>query len=291
MRSLELLTSRSATHDVPLVVSIVGGGGKTTLLFALASDARRNGATVLVTTTTRIYDPRDEGRTFDAFLANEAWVIQPHHVQTTGIHLPSPAEAGFPAVANGTDGFICVVGAGIETVAGLEPGSVTGANPGKLVAVVPALIDAAAGWDLILVEADGARHLPLKAPAEHEPVVPASSRVVIAVIGLDCLGKPLDASIAFRPELVARATGLEPGGIIETRHLVALASAEAGCFKGTPAGAFRVLLLNKLDLADQAVARAVAAAVLESGAADLVALGTLNVDSSDQRIAVLLKRD
>ena len=38
--------------------------------------------------------------------------------------------------------------------------------------------------DFVLVEADGSRQLPLKAHAEHEPVIPACSRQVICVGGL-----------------------------------------------------------------------------------------------------------
>ena len=37
--------------------------------------------------------------------------------------------------------------------------------------------------DLTLIEADGARHLPCKAPAEHEPALLSSSDLVIGVTG------------------------------------------------------------------------------------------------------------
>jgi len=278
MHCLELLDSLSPVHGEPLVVSITGGGGKTSLLFALAADARRNGYTVLVTTTTRIYDPRAEHRAFDAFHVDERWAAPS---SGTSILL-RPDEAGFPDGCTAATGFVCVVGAGVSTG--------TGRDSGKLVAVDPVLIDAAKGWNLILVEADGARHRPLKAPADHEPVIPASSTMVIAVIGLDCLGKPLDDAVAFRPELVARVAGLPLGGSIEPRHLAALAAAENGCFKGAPTGAHRVLVLNKLDLAGQVASMAAAELVLESGAADLVALATLSAENPGQRIAVLLKR-
>jgi len=278
MHCLELLSSRPPNSHEPLVVSIVGGGGKTSLLFALASDAHRAGASVLVTTTTRIHDPRAEKRSFTAFRIDESWAAPSSGTAA----LPRPDEAGRSAGGKAATGFVCLVGAGI--------GAGAGADTGKLISVDPVLIDAATGWNLILVEADGARHKPLKAPADHEPVIPASSQVVIAVIGLDCLGKPLDDAIAFRPELVSCATGLASGGIIEPRHLAALASAEAGCFKGAPPGASRVLVLNKLDRADRSAAREAAEAALGSGSVDLVALATLIEGDPGQRIEVLLKR-
>lgn len=55
--------------------------------------------------------------------------------------------------------------------------------------------------DRLFIEADGAKHLPCKMPAVHEPVIPAQSDTVIAVAGLDAIGKPL-AACCFRPELV-----------------------------------------------------------------------------------------
>jgi len=74
-----------------------------------------------------------------------------------------------------------------------------GALP-ELQRLYPVLADAA------LVEADGARRLPLKAPAEHEPVIPREARLVVAVLGLDGIGKPI-AEAAHRPELYAALVG------------------------------------------------------------------------------------
>lgn len=271
MRCIELLTTMP--RDKPLVISLVGGGGKTSLLFALAMDARQNGSTVLVTTTTRIYDPRKEQRFFDSIQIEKRWAVPASGV----VPLPRPDTVGYAGDGHKAVGFICV--AGSDVVAG------------KLQALDPALIDAATGWNLMLVEADGARHKPLKAPADHEPVIPVSCEVVIAIIGLDCIGKPLDDAIAFRPELVARATGLALGSIIEPQHLVALALADVGCFKGARPGVTKVLVLNKLDTVDLSVARVLAENMIERGVADLVALATLSKDDPDQRIAVIIRRN
>jgi len=227
-------------------LSIVGGGGKTSLLYALAAEAVAAGLSTLALTTTRMLDPRDEGRAYDAFLLDADWAA------------PSKAGAFIPGPNSRRPGFVAIAAS-----------SVSG---GKIGAIDPVLVDAASGWDLIVVEADGARRLPIKAPAGHEPVIPSSSDVVVAVIGLDCLGKPLDDSVAFRPELVARAAGMSLGDILRPRHLAALAAADDGCFKSTPRGAARVLALNKADLVDGAAAEETAAAALGLGAADVVAV-------------------
>ncbi|MCR5347349.1 MAG: NTP transferase domain-containing protein [Fretibacterium sp.] len=46
-------------------------------------------------------------------------------------------------------------------------------------------------YDVVLVEADGSRHCPIKIPAEHEPVIPDPVDEIVAVMGLQALGRPL----------------------------------------------------------------------------------------------------
>jgi probable selenium-dependent hydroxylase accessory protein YqeC len=60
------------------------------------------------------------------------------------------------------------------------------ASEGKVIGCEPDEIDelkALAVADVILVEADGARHCAIKAPAAHEPCIPRSSNTVIALTG------------------------------------------------------------------------------------------------------------
>lgn len=52
----------------------------------------------------------------------------------------------------------------------------------------------------VLVEADGSRHLPLKAHASWEPAVPAEAGQTICVVGAGGLGKPKEKAV-HRPEL------------------------------------------------------------------------------------------
>ena len=58
----------------------------------------------------------------------------------------------------------------------------------KAAGVRPELLDiliALPAVDVILIEADGSRRLPFKAPAEHEPVVPATvTEVCLTLLGL-----------------------------------------------------------------------------------------------------------
>lgn len=66
--------------------------------------------------------------------------------------------------------------------------------------------------DYVIAEADGAKGLPLKAHAQHEPVIPEGARVIY-VIGADGIGKPI-AEAAHRPELYAEGLGKDATHIV-----------------------------------------------------------------------------
>jgi probable selenium-dependent hydroxylase accessory protein YqeC len=51
--------------------------------------------------------------------------------------------------------------------------------------------------DIVFLEADGSKRLPLKVPAEKEPVLLESCDIVIAVAGMSALGQPLE-NVCFR---------------------------------------------------------------------------------------------
>jgi probable selenium-dependent hydroxylase accessory protein YqeC len=122
-----------------------------------------------------------------------------------------------------------------EKVGGLEP------------EVADALFNR--GWcDYQLVEADGAAQRPLKAPAAHEPVYPGTCSRVVAMAGLEVLGKPLEPDLVFRIEKFQEVTGVRPGEKISCEVLARLFLSQHGAFRGAPAGAVRVVFLNKLDL-------------------------------------------
>jgi probable selenium-dependent hydroxylase accessory protein YqeC len=65
------------------------------------------------------------------------------------------------------------------------------------------------GVDYIVVEADGARRKPFKAPRAQEPVVPSTTSLMVSVIGADALGYPIDER-CHRPLIVAERVGCEP---------------------------------------------------------------------------------
>ncbi|MCZ7562954.1 MAG: selenium cofactor biosynthesis protein YqeC [Burkholderiales bacterium] len=121
-----------------------------------------------------------------------------------------------------------------------------------------------------MVEADGSARRPLKAPAAHEPVVPASADAVIAVAGLNGLGRPLTAEHLFRPELWSRVTGVAAGAPITAESVAAAALHPEGLLKGCPAGARGILFLNRADAPERRAAAAEIAARLAAAPASRV---------------------
>lgn len=100
-------------------------------------------------------------------------------------------------------------------------------------------------YDFILVEADGSRGRPIKAPAEHEPQVPEATDILIGVIGIDAYGQAVSSSYVHRPEILAELTGTGMEGIIDDQVIIELASKPNGLFKNCPSKAVKILLMNK----------------------------------------------
>ncbi len=61
------------------------------------------------------------------------------------------------------------------------------------------IIDYMNAADIVLVEADGAKHYPCKVPSDTEPVIPKESGIVLGVMGMDAVGRPLN-EVCFRKE-------------------------------------------------------------------------------------------
>lgn len=200
-------------------IALVGGGGKTRLMFALASELQRNGKHIVTSTTTKVWREQALQAPDVIFAeANSSWVEK--------------LKAGLAR-----DGHVFLGRSLIES--------------GKVDGIVPSLADRLFQQlevDYLLVEADGSAGRPVKAPAPHEPVIPESVTEVVAVLGLEAIGRKLEPEIVFRDDLVANITGLRQGEELSVHALSRLFLHPAGLFKGSPASAKRVVFLNKLDL-------------------------------------------
>lgn len=99
----------------------------------------------------------------------------------------------------------------------------------------------------VLVEADGSRQKPLKAPEAHEPVIPSWVDTVVVVAGLSGLGKILHEDTVHRPAIFAALSGMAMGEKIEADDLARVLVHPSGGLKGLPPGARRIVLLNQVE--------------------------------------------
>lgn len=102
------------------------------------------------------------------------------------------------------------------------------------------------GWPL-LIEADGSRQKPLKAPGPSEPCIPEFVGLVILVVGMQGLGKAVNEENVHRPEFFARVSGLAMGAAVTKEALAVAITHPLGGLKGLPKAARRVVLLNQAD--------------------------------------------
>ncbi len=229
------------------VVVLVGGGGKTTAMFRLADELAAAERRVVSTMTTRIFVSQMERAPARLMLEGEGALL----AQLGG----ALAEHGHVLIAGG---------------AIVEEDKVQGVPPELLdrVAAHPAV-------DAVIVEADGSRRLPFKAPAPHEPVIPASATVVAPMVGLDVLGRPLDEAHVHRPGLVAALTGAALGDPVTPEMIAAVLAHPDGGAKGLPARGRLVPILNKVTDARLPAARQIARLLLAQPHVDSVLIAAV----------------
>ena len=79
--------------------------------------------------------------------------------------------------------------------------------------------DAVCAWaDVVLVEADGSRRLPLKYPNAAEPVIPENTEEILVVCGLNAIGQKA-REVCHRLELVKECLGIDDETVITPAHI------------------------------------------------------------------------
>jgi probable selenium-dependent hydroxylase accessory protein YqeC len=219
------------------VVSLVGAGGKTMLMATLAKELAVGETSVITTTTTKILEWQAPSEKLiieddvNRMLELTANALQQHqHITLSSRRLPDIK---------------------------------------KLDSVSPQTIDKLAELtlvDYIIVEADGAGRKSLKAPNATEPVIPPSTTLVIAVVGIDALNKKLNWENVFRPELVSKLTGLAIGETVTTNAVATLIVHDEGIAKGSPKTARIIPFINKVDTREDIIeAEKLAKKILKAG--------------------------
>ena len=221
--------------EIPRIISLVGGGGKTTTMYQLADELAERGRKVLVTTSTHIMKPQT------------GQVAEIRHVR----ELQNVAW----------DGNILIAGTPVEALADTETGTPV-EEPVHAAGIVPLmpmkklaqpeglgesaemerLLELA---DVILIEADGAKRLPVKVPREGEPVLIPQTGLVIACAGLRAVGKTFDEA-CFRFEEQGQWLRRKGTDLIEAADLALILMDERGSRKNLD-GRFYRIVLNQAD--------------------------------------------
>jgi molybdenum cofactor cytidylyltransferase len=200
------------------LVSLVGGGGKTTTLFTLGEQLA--GTTVLTTTTK---------------MGAEQSSNYPVLIDPTDTELRTQlAAAGRALVWKAADDRRAI--------------GVDGKTCDRWFTIA----------DNVVVEADGSRKRPFKAPADHEPVIPSDTTLLVACIGASAFGRPI-AESCHRPELVAALADCTVADPLTPARAAAILLSPAGSQKGLPAGARFLVALHRVTEQTQGLVSQLAA--------------------------------
>lgn len=224
------------------VVSLIGAGGKTSILVGLGYELQELGWRVLATTTTRI--------------GTDQLSLMPHALRYT-----QGAEAISKAL--GEHHFVFLY-------SDIRADKVHGVAPNW----IPELLDSVDS-DVLLIEADGARGLPFKAPYAHEPVIPSETSLVISIASLSVLGKPLDSEHVYNPEAMTARFGFYPGSRVKSPWLAQVLRDEEMGLRGVPVKARVITFLNQTPAQGylRARARLISRLILRSPRVSRVVLG------------------
>ncbi|MBA4383866.1 MAG: putative selenium-dependent hydroxylase accessory protein YqeC [Anaerolinea sp.] len=224
---------QALNSELPLCTAIVGAGGKTSAMAALA---RQTEGPAWVTTT--------------AHLGTDQTIFADRHCV---IESESDIQ---PALW-------------LEQKITLLTGSVT--QDDRLHSPAPELLELihqAAEREAahLIFEADGSRSIPLKAPGDHEPPIPAWTRQVIVVVGASALGSPLNEQTVFRAGRYAELTGLQEGETITIESVRDMLLHPLGGLKNIPSGALKAVLFNQAeDSVTQGIIRYIVPDLLAGG--------------------------
>ncbi len=213
---MNLSSTNSLISNNHTLITLTGAGGKTSLMRWLAMFSRAEGKRVITTTTTKI--------------------------------LPPPR--GHIVLQNDGPNFEERVQSALQLFSEITVAQDFDISTGKLLGLSRKLVSILHNSemaDLILVEADGAARKPLKAPADHEPIIPEETDLCIGIMGLDAVYRTLHEANVHRSEIFSKITGAKKGYGVTPRHLITLAESKKGLFKGCTEACNKIAFLNKTD--------------------------------------------
>ena len=191
------------------LVSFVGAGGKSTLMLRLADDLIARGDAVVVTTTTKM-GLDQAGRIGPVIRSSNTRDVDAALTEFGSVML-------FPK---------------------MDDHKVTGPRPAEIDEIYRS-----SRADHVLVEADGAKRRPFKAPEAHEPVIPAASTLVVIVMGANAVGGIIE-DVSHRPHVVARLASTTTRDVLSPDAAATVVAHPEGGLKGVPGAARAVVAIT-----------------------------------------------
>lgn len=189
------------------IISFVGAGGKTTTIEKLSKELSSLNKKVLVTTSTAMFNPNMD--IYDIIFIGSF----PED------YVPKDSSITFYADTSIGKKVKCLDLNNIDEIIKRDV------------------------FDYILIEADGSREKPIKAPNETEPVITNYTTKTVGVIGLDSLGKPIQ-EICHRPEILCKLTDKLIDDSVDINSITELVKSPLGLFKN--AVGEKILYINKI---------------------------------------------
>jgi len=199
-------------------VFLIGGGGKTTVLRTLARHLSQSGKTVIATTSTHTMRPPADFCECVVIDDRVAEVIvqlrsafRSRRLVTVGRKLVPPTDklSGFSA----------------EQLDDLRHAQTA---------------------NYILVEADGSAGRPLKAHNPYEPVLSNAADLVIAIVGIDCIGQPMTDQHVHRAERFQALVGRSIGESVTPQDVAKILLHPLGYLKNVHAETEVIVLITKV---------------------------------------------
>ncbi len=252
-------------------LALTGAGGKSSALFCLGREIAETSPSqpVILTTTTHL----SIGQT----------LLADHHFEVQGPEDIQKIASCLPA------GVLLITGARADKK---EAQSLEDKIAGPGQNEIEELYELANERQLpLLIEADGSRRRPLKAPASYEPVLPDWIEHVVVVAGLSGINQPLNETWVHRSERFAKISGLNFGDSITPEALVQVLVHPEGGIWNLPPSARRSILLNQASTAElAATGNAIAGDLLRVYErvviADLASPGAQQPETADQVVTV-----
>ena len=208
----EVDTAVKAMHEIAdknrgKVTAYVGAGGKTTNIMKRAKECKAQGKRVLILTTTKMMIPQEKERfaSFNVQMEKDAKSLWCEERRRADI------KAYFSRVEDILEKHLCCIAG--TPVPGTEK---FGMLPERVIEELFYLADE------ILIEADGSAHMPVKAPAEWEPVLFPWFDEVVIVMGKHAIGKPL-CEVCHRLEYAKRILNCRDEKIVTEQDICLLA--------------------------------------------------------------------